>query len=1106
MFLRQRGVWVLYDKRTRLPESLAATIQEESPIMWTDEKIANHIRTKGHFNSQAIAYRLTGGPIVPVRTPFSSIPLAATPSTPVLLSPSAPTQAAHISPTQTNSGFIPPQQPTNEAPNLYVKELGALTKLYTEENKYNRDIGGLTFKLTIFHDLCRKAGVPPAARAMAFSTMLKGRALDYYYSNDKLRILQHGLPPELRIDRFIYNKIMTACRPVDACLYACYKPAPTLAGLIDDLRTSISTYEAVYKPFISSTFFVDRRFHKAKQKYNRRPSTDTQSDDAKRCFICKEKDCISYNHIEKECEEAKAVFKKRLGNRFGTKYSKRFDKSFCQYLVDYEGELEEKEDQDEADLDTFEALFINTSDDKDASKDPVSKQTFNFMTSFGPLTPEQAVYATNLLVDLFFKPGLLNGKFRQVTCEDADPFTYAANASKSRYIAYIFFGIMIDTGASMKSTVGYNQYLAYQKIDSDISIGKVERYHTVIRRAYQIISEELPDLDKDMALQMAFKAVNDIAGPNRLVPMLLVFGAYLRMSQLDALAPTIAQRSAATKKAIDEVCNLRAQRQLQEALRQTGNWTGPFKLMALDDETCKVKMPSEPTDFRSTVVKPFLQDKEDSQSPTAPSLAAPLSTNAPAEGSPTRDPAAESVKPTVSLPRRRGRPRNNTVPALPADISIYLEDDLTLLPESPSKSPTESPLTKGQYFASRQKELNELLEKGVFKLVPLDDVPLGTRIFNSRFVDEVKHAGTSSAFEKSRLVIQAYNNDGKKLVLTQSPIIQRVSQRLILSIASMLLPTGHNLYLRDISQAYVQSTTELNRDFYVRPPKELKLANRTILKVIKPLYGVPEAGNHWFKTYYQHHVDELQMTQSTYDPCLLYTNSLGFGLPIDHKQPLDITSTRGVTRKSLTPKDQYVAQRAKGAYIATVYQPKAAFDLSFAAQQIDNAKKGLQYVQLDRSTLQLIAFIDASFANNKDLSLQIGYVICKRVTRSVLASELYGMAYGFDIAAVLKSTIEKILGITLPLVLCTDSKSLYDCLVKLGTTQEKRLIIDLMCLRQSYERRKIAEIKWIDSDTNPADAMIKSKACPALKNLINTNRINLKVAKWVERGEKKGGI
>jgi hypothetical protein len=57
------------------------------------------------------------------------------------------------------------------------------------------------------------------------------------------------------------------------------------------------------------------------------------------------------------------------------------------------------------------------------------------------------------------------------------------------------------------------------------------------------------------------------------------------------------------------------------------------------------------------------------------------------------------------------------------------------------------------------------------------------------------------------------------------------------------------------------------------------------------------------------------------------------------------------------------------------------------------------------------------------------------------------MAYRFNIAFAVKSTIDLILNTDVPLVLATNSKSLYDCLVKLGTTQEKRLIIDVMCLR-----------------------------------------------------------
>ena len=51
-------------------------------------------------------------------------------------------------------------------------------------------------------------------------------------------------------------------------------------------------------------------------------------------------------------------------------------------------------------------------------------------------------------------------------------------------------------------------------------------------------------------------------------------------------------------------------------------------------------------------------------------------------------------------------------------------------------------------------------------------------------------------------------------------------------------------------------------------------------------------------------------------------------------QSSDLTSARGVIRKSVSFENQYVAQRARNAYIATFSQSKAAFDLSFAAQVI----------------------------------------------------------------------------------------------------------------------------------------------------------------------------
>ena len=67
----------------------------------------------------------------------------------------------------------------------------------------------------------------------------------------------------------------------------------------------------------------------------------------------------------------------------------------------------------------------------------------------------------------------------------------------------------------------------------------VERYHGPLHRIYHIIITELLDIGKDIALQIAFKAINDSIGPNSLIPTLLVFGAYPHIVESDAPNPIV---------------------------------------------------------------------------------------------------------------------------------------------------------------------------------------------------------------------------------------------------------------------------------------------------------------------------------------------------------------------------------------------------------------------------------------------------------------------------------------------------------------------------------------------------------------------------------------
>lgn len=80
------------------------------------------------------------------------------------------------------------------------------------------------------------------------------------------------------------------------------------------------------------------------------------------------------------------------------------------------------------------------------------------------------------------------------------------------------------------------------------------------------------------------------------------------------------------------------------------------------------------------------------------------------------------------------------------------------------------------------------------------------------------------------------------------------------------------MYLHDITQAYIQSSPSLYQQFYIQLPKEFKLQNSTVIKVIKLLYNVSKAKAYWFNTYQTHHINKLSIIEFTYDFCLFYIN------------------------------------------------------------------------------------------------------------------------------------------------------------------------------------------------------------------------------------------
>jgi hypothetical protein len=125
---------------------------------------------------------------------------------------------------------------------------------------------------------------------------------------------------------------------------------------------------------------------------------------------------------------------------------------------------------------------------------------------------------------------------------------------------------------------------------------------------------------------MAIKAINDTASPNRLVPTLLVYRAYLRINNLDPPAPFIMEQVAVIQKAIAEIVKLWAKQASNSALYycnrpditlvynlplnfkvlvwcKSGNWTRLYCLLAVENEIYYIQLPSRLTSFKSTSIK-----------------------------------------------------------------------------------------------------------------------------------------------------------------------------------------------------------------------------------------------------------------------------------------------------------------------------------------------------------------------------------------------------------------------------------------------------------------------------------------------------------------------
>ncbi len=307
---------------------------------------------------------------------------------------------------------------------------------------------------------------------------------------------------------------------------------------------------------------------------------------------------------------------------------------------------------------------------------------------------------------------------------------------------------------------------------------------------------------------MIVKTINDTINSDELMFILLIFETYSRMHAMNLSISSITQRIMIIEKAMIEIRKLRTKRQMIDALNarydsiiisihdiflnsdvlvwrnnvnQRDKWSESFKLLNIESETCKIVLSSESTDFRSTVIKSFLivsindveSIDENVQSTSENVQSSDHLNNLSAESLEIiRSELFEIITKLFAITSSLAITRFIRTRHLSlryqnlADITVFISDD-----DSLSNQFEDVLLSISIFMKSRRKEINDLLEKRVFELIIIDVVLRDVRIFNLRFVNEIKHSGKLNAYGKSRLVIQTYNDHDKTRILTSSFII-----------------------------------------------------------------------------------------------------------------------------------------------------------------------------------------------------------------------------------------------------------------------------------------------------------------------------------------------
>ena len=189
---------------------------------------------------------------------------------------------------------------------------------------------------------------------------------------------------------------------------------------------------------------------------------------------------------------------------------------------------------------------------------------------------------------------------------------------------------------------------------------------------------------------------------------------------------------------------------------------------------------------------------------------------------------------------------------------------------------------KDEFLKAIIKEVNDHIDGNHWELVPVSEVPKGTKVLDSVWAMKRKQDIMTRQVYKHKVRLNIHGGQqefGIHYTDTYSPAVNWYTIRLLLILSKI-----HDWHTRQIDFILAYPQADIPFDNYMRLPKGITTAEGSrdshVLKLKKNIYGGQNSGRVWYD-YLTEGLENIGFQRSSIDECLFYRKNVIFFFYVD---------------------------------------------------------------------------------------------------------------------------------------------------------------------------------------------------------------------------------